>query len=157
MLMAPRRSSAAREALLAEAGSSLSMGGKVELPRDALKMSAPLAQVLPEGGFPRGGVVELASPANLGRGVSVALAACAASQKNNILRGAEKGWCVFLDPDHTLFGPAVQASGVALDRLLVLHPPRALLSKVAVRVAMSRIFSVIVVDVAGVPGASGVR
>jgi hypothetical protein len=63
-------------------------------------------------------------------------------------------WCVFLDPDRTLFGPAVQASGVCLERLLVLHPPRHLLAQVAVRVASSRLFSVIVVDVASVPGAA---
>jgi len=63
-------------------------------------------------------------------------------------------WCAFLDPDHTLFGPAVQASGVCLDRLLVLRPPRQLLAKVAVKVALSRIFSVVVVDVAAVPGAT---
>ena len=43
------------------------------------------------GGFPRGGVVELVSPANLGRGVSVALAACAASQKQHPARCREAG------------------------------------------------------------------
>src|SRR3954451_16117833 len=118
---APLRSTIAREAFLKFSGASLAssvlVGALPGRERETLRMSLPLSSVLPEGGFPQGSVVELASPANLGRGVSVALAACAASQKNNILRGAEKGWCVFLDPDHTLFGPAVQASGVALDRL----------------------------------------
>jgi recombination protein RecA len=109
---------------------------------------------LPEGGFPQGSVVELASPANLGHGFGIALAACAESQRASIRDGAELAWCAFLDPDRTLFGPAVQASGVCLDRLLVLRPPRALLAKVAVRVALSRIFSIIVVDVGAVPGAA---
>jgi len=117
-------------------------------------MSPPLSSVLPEGGFPRGCVVELTSPANLGHGLSVALAACAASQRASVQRGGEMTWCAFLDPDRTLFGPAAQASGISLERLLVLYPPRHLLAKVAVRVALSRIFSVIVVDVASIPGAS---
>ena len=116
--------------------------------------SPPLAEVLPEGGFPRGCVVELASPSNLGHGVSVALAACAASQEESLRAGRDKAWCAFLDPDQTLFGPAVQERGVSLDRLLVLRPPRQLLSRVAVQVAAARIFSVIVVDVSSVPGAS---
>jgi recombination protein RecA len=109
---------------------------------------------LPEGGFPQGSVVELASPANLGHGLGVALAACAAAQRASLEHGGQMAWCAFLDPDRTLFGPAVQAGGVSLERLLVLRPPRHLLAKVAVRVALSRIFSVIVVDVAAVPGAS---
>jgi hypothetical protein len=110
-------------------------------------MGLPLSSVLPEGGFPQGSVVELASPANLGRSVSVALAACAAAQKTSFERGRPMAWCAFLDPDQTLFAPAVQASGVCLERLLVLRPPRHLLARVAVRVALSGIFSVIAVDV----------
>jgi hypothetical protein len=38
--------------------------------------------------------------------------------------------------------------------MLVLRPPRSLLTRVAVQVAASRIFSVIVIDVCSVPGAS---
>src|SRR5215468_6373477 len=121
--------------------------------RPALVMGSPLSTVLPEGGFPRGAVVELVSPANLGHGLGVALEACAKSQQESARLGADMAWCVFLDPDRTLFGPAVQASGVCLERLLVLHPPRHLLAQTAVRVASSRLFSVIVVDVASVPGA----
>lgn len=134
--------------------SSITIGALPERKRSALEVSGPLASVLPEGGFPRGSVVELASPGNLGHGLGIALAGCASAQRASMARGAEAGWCAVLDPDHTLFGPAVQASGVHLERLLVLRPSRQLLAKVAVRVAMSRIFSVIVVDVASVPGAS---
>src|SRR6266498_643553 len=146
----------ARQAVQAFASSPLAssvvMGGLPQLRREALPMGPPLSSVLPEGGFPRGAVVELTSPANLGHGLSVALAACAASQRASVERGREMAWCAFLDPDHTLFGPAAQSSGVGLDRFLVLYPPRHLLAKVAVRVALSRIFSVIVVDVASIPG-----
>jgi len=128
--------------------------GVLEHPtRDALRMLPPLGTALPEGGFPRGAVVELTAPANLGQGLSVALAACAASQRDSVQRGGAMSWCAILDPDSTLFAPAVRASGVCLERLLVLRPPRSLLARVAVRVALSRIFSVIVVDVGGVPGA----
>jgi hypothetical protein len=147
-----------RKAVEAWAGSSLAssvmVGAVPEVKRPALQVSPPLSSVLPEGGFPRGSVVELASPGNLGHGLSVALSACSASQEASVRCGGEMAWCAFLDPDQTLFGPAVQASGVCLERLLVVRPPRHLLAKVAVRVALSRIFSVIVVDVAAVPGAT---
>jgi hypothetical protein len=155
---APIRSVIAREAFQKLSGSSLAssvlVGAVPGQKREALPMALPLSSVLPEGGFPRGSVVELASPANLGRSVSVALAACAAAQKTSFEQGRPMAWCAFLDPDQTLFGPAVQASGVCLERLLVLRPPRHLLARVAVRVALSGIFSVIAVDVAGVPGSS---
>lgn len=134
--------------------SSVTVGGTSRGEREPLPMSPPLSGVLPEGGFPRGCVVELSSPANLGHGVSVALAACAASQEECVRAGRDKAWCAFLDPDHTLFGPALQERGVSLDRLLVLRPPRHLLGRVAVQVAAARIFSVIVIDVSSVPGAS---
>jgi len=42
---------------------------------------------------------------------------------------------------------------VDLDRLLVLRPSADALARVAVRLASSRLFSVIVIDRAGVPGA----
>jgi hypothetical protein len=160
---AKSRSAMVREALLAlhdapsKGGvnaSSVVLGNAVHRARDPLPMSAPLSSVLPEGGFPLGAVIELASPANLGCGLSVALAACAASQEASVRAGRERTWCAFLDPDQTLFGPAVQERGVALDRFLVIRPPRASLAQVAVQVAASRIFSVIVVDVSSVPGAT---
>jgi recombination protein RecA len=145
------RSLAAREALRAWSSSSVTTESLLQK-RQALQVAAPLSSVLPEGGFPKGSVVELASPANLGHGLGVALAACAAAQRASLEHGGQMAWCAFLDPDRTLFGPAVQASGVCLERLLVLRPARSLLAKVAVRVALARIFSVIVVDVAAVPG-----
>ncbi|HKQ70916.1 MAG TPA: recombinase A [Polyangiaceae bacterium] len=138
--------------------SSVALGGPlVEPKREALVMAPPLSSVLPGGGFPQGAVIELASPGNLGHGVSVALAASAASQEESVRRGGVPSWCAFLDSDRTLFAPAVQASGICLGRMLVVRPPRQSLAKVAVRVASSRIFSVIVIDVASVPGADRSR
>jgi len=149
------RAAVARDTLQAWARRAITTGALLEeKTRQALRVAQPLASVLPDGGFPRGSVVEIASPANLGHGLGVALAACSACQGISTEGGGEMVWCAFLDPDRTLFGPAVQASGVSLDRLLVLRPPRPSLAKVAVRVALSRIFSVIVVDVAAVPGAT---
>ena len=133
--------------------SSIRVGAVPEAKGSTLQVGPPLSAALPEGGFPRGSVIELASPGNLGHGLGVALSAFSASQEASAGAG-EMAWCAFLDPDQTLFGPAVQASGVCLERLLVVRPPRHLLAKVAVRVALSRIFSVIVVDVAAVPGAT---
>src|SRR6476646_4090743 len=136
------RSFASPEAIQAWAGASITVGALASRKWPALRVAPPLASVLPDEGFPQGSVVELASPANLGHGLGVALAACAAAQRASVEHGGQMAWCAFLDPDRTLFGPAVQASGVCLERLLVLRPPRHLLAKVAVRVALSRIFSV---------------
>jgi recombination protein RecA len=121
-----------------------------------------LDEALPDGGLPRGAVVELASPYGLSRSTSIALAACAAAQEEARLRGGEGtsgAWCAWLEPsaageeDRTsLFAPAAVRAGVDLGRLLVVRPPVDALVKVAARVAQGRVFSVIVVDLAGVPG-----
>jgi recombination protein RecA len=115
-------------------------------------MPRPLSLVLPDEGFPQGAVVELAAPANLGQGVSVALTACAASQEQARSNGGESVWCAFVDPYRTLHGPAVLASGVGLDHLLVVRPQISMLARVALKIASSQIFSVVVIDLAGVPG-----
>src|SRR6185436_15685048 len=121
MVAAPEaRSLLTHEALRSWAGSAVRVGAPMPKQGAGLRIAPPLASALPDEGFPRGGVVELASPANLGHGLGIALAACAASQEASVQDGGEMAWCAFLDPDHTLFGPAVQASGIALDRLLVL-------------------------------------
>jgi hypothetical protein len=123
------------------------------LRREPLRVKGPLSEVLPDGGFPRGGVVELTAPHNLGQGTSVALLACAAAQAEARARGGESSWCAFIDPDETLYGPSVSASGVCLERLLIVRPPRHLVARIALRIAASHVCSVIVIDVSGVPGA----
>jgi recombination protein RecA len=119
-------------------------------------------EALPDGGLPRGAVVELASPYGLARATSIGLAACAAAQAEAKLRGGEGtvgAWCAWVEPalegstDKTsLFAPAVARAGVDLGRLLVIRPTFDALSRAAVRAAQSRVFAVIVVDLAGVPG-----
>jgi recombination protein RecA len=123
--------------------------------------------LLPDGGLPRGAVVELAAPYGLARTTSIALAACAAAQAEARLRGGEGtagAWCAWIDPTAetteqekgppptSLFAPAAARAGVDLSRLLVIRPPLEALSRVAARTAQSRVFSVIVVDLVGVPG-----
>ena len=133
---------------------------------------------LPDGGLPRGAVVELASPYGLARVTSIALAACAAAQAEAKLRGGEStagAWCAWLEPvtmggdppnpparpahegaahQTSLFAPAVARAGVDLARLLVIRPSFEALARVAARAAQSRVFSVIVIDLAGVPGST---
>src|SRR3954471_3157805 len=131
MVAAPEAGSlVTRETLQAWAGSAVRVGALAPRKWPALCIAPPPASVLPDEGFPQGSVVELASPGNVGHGLGVALAACAASQQASARDGGETAWCAFLDPDRTLFGPAVQASGICLDRLLVLRPSRHLLAKV---------------------------
>ncbi|WP_245677855.1 DNA recombination/repair protein RecA [Chondromyces crocatus] len=116
-------------------------------------------EVLPEGGIPRGGVVEIASPRGLGRATSIALSACASAQAEARLRGgatSDGAWCAWIDVMSTLYAPAVAAAGVDLGRLLVVRPPLESLARVAVRMASSGSFSVLVVDTLGVPGARSV-
>jgi recombination protein RecA len=114
-------------------------------------------------------VVEIASPYGLARASSIALAACSSAQAEAKLRGdatTAGAWCAWIEaslegdssprakhgPASSLFAPAVARAGVDLGRLLVVRPTPADLARVAARVAQSRVFSVVVVDLAGVPG-----
>jgi recombination protein RecA len=113
---------------------------------------AELDALLPDGGLPRGSVVELCGAGEGALGTSLALAACARAQAEARERGGRTPWCAFIDPSGTLYGPGVAAAGVDLARLLVVRPPLAALSRVALRLAESEAFAVVVVDLAGVVG-----
>jgi recombination protein RecA len=80
--------------------------------------------------------------------------ACKSAQQEAVVRGGEAPYCAFVDPTSTLHGPGVAAAGVKLDKLLVVRPSIDALSRTAIRVVESQAFSVVVVDLAGVPGAS---
>ncbi len=136
------------EALLAQLGPS-----KLRLVRAPVEASPALSldwpeleAVLPDGGLPRG-VVELAAPCALGGSTSVALAAVRAGQARN-----ERAFCVWVDPEATLYAPGVVAAGVDLGRMLVVVPPRAQLGRMALKVVSSGAFEVVVVDVDPVMG-----
>lgn len=124
-------------------------------PTDGQGAEPTIDDALPDGGLPRGAVVEIASPRMLGRATAIALRACAAFQAEARLRSGDTtsgAWCAFIDPWSTLHAPAVVASGVDPARLLVVRSPIEALSRVAVRVAESRIFGVVVLDTSSVPG-----
>lgn len=118
--------------------------------------SGTLAGLLPDGGLPRGAVVELASPRGLGRATSFALAAVAAAQREARARSGDArtvgAWCAFVDPWSSLHAPGLVQRGVDLTRLLVVRPSLEALARVAVRIVESQAFSVVVIDTVGTPG-----
>lgn len=113
---------------------------------------AELDALLPDGGLLRGSVIELSVAGEGALGTSLGLSACAQAQAEARGRGANVPWCAFIDPSRTLYGPGVAAAGVDLTRLLVVRPPLSALSRVAVRLAESDAFAVVVVDLTGVVG-----
>ncbi len=120
-----------------------------EKPTDALPIGLlGLDDALPDGGLPRGSVVELAAPAGLAQATRIALAACSAAQAHSrqTRRNARSCWCAWLDPHGSLYAPGVGAAGVDLARLLVVQPPLQELGRIAGRVVASDIFSLVVVD-----------
>lgn len=124
-----------------------------EGPAEGLPFGLPeLDAVLPDGGLPRGAVVELCATGEGALGTSLSLRACAQAQAEARARGASTPWCAFVDPSGTLYGPGVLAAGVELSRLLVVRPPPPALSRVALRLAESQAFAVVVIDLAGVVG-----
>jgi len=113
-----------------------------------------LDEALPDHGLIRGGVVELAVSAG-GLASTLALGAVRAFQRQQVATfgGAVKPWCAFVDPSSTLYAPGVAASGVALDRMLVVRPPLEALGRVAIKLAESNVFELVVIDTLGVLGA----
>jgi recombination protein RecA len=124
-----------------------------EGPPAGLSFGLPeLDALLPDAGIPRGSVVELCAAGEGALGTSLGLRACAQAQAEARARGGNTPWCAFVDPTGTLYGPGVAAAGVELTRLLVVRPPLGALSRVALRLAESEAFAVVVVDLTGVVG-----
>lgn len=111
-----------------------------------------LDALLPDGGLPTGKVIELSMRGGAAFGTQIALWACRAAQQQAALTGAES-WCAFIDPSTSLHAPGVKATGVELQRLLVARPALHDMERVAVRLSEARVFSVIVLDLVGVPWA----
>ena len=113
---------------------------------------AGLDALLPDGGLPRGSVVEL----SVGEGVpatSLLLAACNTLQRSCEKQGRDLPWCAFIDPTGSLYAPGVRAAGVRAERLLVVRPPLEAMSRTVLRLAKSPAFALLIVDMVGVPGA----
>lgn len=115
--------------------------------------SKEVEQALPDGGLLRGAVTELAIQGRASLGTAFALAACQTAQREGRQRGGDSPWCAFIDPSGSLYAPGVAQKEVQLDRLLVVRPKLEALARVAVRVAESRCFAVVVIDTVGIPGA----
>lgn len=141
--------------------------GRLDLPGALREPLAPLLtgiaaldRALPDGGLPRGAVVELASPRGLARSTSLALSVCASAQADARQRGGAStvgAWCAWLDPTATLQAAGAHRAEVELARLLVMRPPMSAMARVGVRVAASRAFAVVVIDLAGIPGCPVLR
>ena len=78
---------------------------------------AALDAALPGGGWPRNGLIEILTARQALGELQLWLPALAA-----LSRAPDPRWCAFVDPPFQLFAPAFAAAGVALDRLLILHP-----------------------------------
>lgn len=95
--------------------------GRGAVPREGLSTGfAPLDAALPDGGWPRRGLVEILVPA-LGCG-ELALWAPLICR---FTRSASPRWCAFVAPPFEPFAPAWQGEGARLDRLLVVRSPPA--------------------------------
>jgi len=112
-----------------------------------------LDRLLPDGGLLRGGVVELAISGS-GLGTTLALGAVRAFQEQRAASfgGSRKPWCAFVDPSSTLYAPGVAASGIALERLLVVRPEGEAIGRVALKLVESAVFELVVVDLLGTLG-----
>ncbi len=98
-------------------------------------------------------MVELAVAEPGALATTIALAACRALQAEARVSGSSVPWCAFVDPSATLYAPGVAATGVELERLLVVRPPLEAVSRVALRLCESPAFSLVVIDTLGMPGA----
>ena len=136
---------------------------ETDRPKALSTLFSGLDEVLPDGGLPRGAVVEIASPYGLARATSIALGACASAQMEAKLRGGEGtpgAWCAWIEPHRetkgapapTLFAPGAARAGGDLARLLVIRPSLDAIARTAARAAESGVFAVIVIDLTGVPG-----
>jgi len=78
---------------------------------------AALDAGLPGGGWPRHGLVEILTPQTGIGELYLVLPALAALSRHDSAR-----WCTWVCPPHEPFAPALEAHGVALDRMLVVRP-----------------------------------
>lgn len=145
--------------------SALHKNGMIRLassPRDLAKGRSPQAvpslsqewqEKLSRGDFVPG-VIELSSEGGIALGTSVALRACLRIQQNARSAFGVVPWCAFIDPTDSLYAPGVHASGVDLQRLLVVRPDEENIVRVTLRLIESKVFPLVVVDLKGLPGES---
>lgn len=131
-------------------------------PGDLAKGRAPLVEFslsqvwqekLSRGEFAPG-VIELSSEGGIALGTSVALRACLRIQQDARSAFGVVPWCAFIDPTSSLYAPGVHASGVDLQRLLVVRPDEENIVRATLRLIESKVFPLVVVDLKGLPGES---
>ncbi|HSC86741.1 MAG TPA: hypothetical protein VLC09_05700 [Polyangiaceae bacterium] len=106
-----------------------------------------LAERLAAGELLPGAVVEWVQESRGAGATSLALMACRRAQE----RG---GAAAFVDPSRSLHAPALIGLGLDPSRLLVVEPRLEHLGRVAVRLAESRLFAVVVIDTSDTAGFS---
>jgi recombination protein RecA len=74
------------------------------------------------------------------------------TQARSLFAQAAVPWCAFVDASSTLYAPGVLAAGVDLARLLVVRPQPEAIGRVALKLAESGVFSLVVVDTVGTLG-----
>jgi recombination protein RecA len=113
-----------------------------------------LDRALPDGGIVRGGVVELSVSGDSSLSTSLSLSLIRSFQKEGRASAAARTpWCAFVDPSMSLYAPGVAALGIELERLLVVRPSSEAVGRVAIKLAESSVFSLVVVDTVGALGA----
>lgn len=91
--------------------------GRGAAPREGLSTGFPaLDAVLPDGGWPRRGLVDILIP-----GSGSGELALWAPLIRRLTRSETPRWCAFVAPPFEPFAPAWQDEGARLDRLLVVH------------------------------------
>lgn len=116
----------------------------------SLSLGPALDALLPDGGLAWGQVTELCV-ADPSYATSLSLLACARAQAEGLQAtgnsvAGKVPWCAFVDPFESLYAPGVAQAGVDLERLLVVRPPVAALSRLVVQLVEARAFALVVVD-----------
>ena len=91
--------------------------GRSRAPMETLPTGfAALDAALPGGGWPRHGLVEILTPHSGVGELYLLLPALAALSQASPAR-----WCTWVSPPHEPFAPALEAHGVALERMLIVR------------------------------------
>ncbi len=109
-------------------------------------------QRLLRGELIKGGVLEICSQGGAALATTLALRAFRTAQKNAKSQIASSEWCAFVDPTRSLYAPGIRTAGVDPSRVLVVRPEAESLARITLRLVESQIFSVVVVDLMGLPG-----
>lgn len=122
---------------------------------------AELDRILPGGGLPRGGLVEISGPPSSGKtGLLFALLAGIQDGQGGDGPRDRSENAALIDPTRAFFGPAAQAAGIDLEQLLLIRPPLANRPAEAVHTGLrildhllrSTGFSLVALDLAGFNG-----